>query len=440
VSRLAPDAGGLPTVLMTAFHFPPLKGSSGIQRTLGFTRYLEACGWRPVVLTAGRRAYPAVDEEVMRLVPEDVVIERGFALDAARHFSVAGRYPGFMALPDRWSSWVLGGFIAGLRAIRRHQPRLIWSTYPIASAHIVASLLSRATGLPWIADFRDPMVERNPRTGDFAPASSALRKSRLWIEHTCVERADALVFCTASARRICIDRYPDAQTGNWHVISNGFEEAHFRGLPEQPSIRRTTPDKQVTLLHSGTIYLTPDRDPTPFFRAIAALKSRGDISAKNLQIILRAPGSSGELAELVERHAVEDMVRIEPPLPYLEALAEMQAVDGLLLFQGYTSNPAIPAKLYEYLRSGRPILGLVDADGESAALLRSLAAGRLASIEDADDIECELMVFLQDLAHGTGSTTAIAGKIQRFSREALTAELAALFDGMDRSSRTMRAD
>jgi len=118
----------------------------------------------------------------------------------------------------------------------------------------------------------------------------------------------------------------------------------------------------------------------------------------------------------------------------------MQAVDGLLLFQGYTSNPAIPAKLYEYLRAGRPILGLVDADGESAALLRSLAAGRLASIEDADDIECGLMAFLQDLARGEGSTTELAGKIQRFSREALTAELAALFDDMDRSNRTRRAD
>ena len=44
-------------VLMLAFHFPPLAGSSGIQRTLGFARHLPEFGWQPLILTATPGAY-----------------------------------------------------------------------------------------------------------------------------------------------------------------------------------------------------------------------------------------------------------------------------------------------------------------------------------------------------------------------------------------------
>ena len=37
---------------MVAYHFPPLAGGSGIQRTLRFAQYLPEFGWQPLVLTA----------------------------------------------------------------------------------------------------------------------------------------------------------------------------------------------------------------------------------------------------------------------------------------------------------------------------------------------------------------------------------------------------
>ena len=49
--------GMVKRVLMVAFHFPPLRGSSGIQRALKFVQYLPALGWQPLVLSAHPRAY-----------------------------------------------------------------------------------------------------------------------------------------------------------------------------------------------------------------------------------------------------------------------------------------------------------------------------------------------------------------------------------------------
>ena len=162
---------------MVAYHFPPLRGSSGIQRTLRFCRYLPDFGWTPLVLTASERAYEDIDDNSRVEIPQGLVVRRAFALNTARQLSFGGRYPTLLAVPDRWVSWLAGGVLAGLAMIRRARPSVIFSTYPIATAHLIGLALHRLTGLPWVADFRDPMAQegypadpriwRNCRSGSF---------------------------------------------------------------------------------------------------------------------------------------------------------------------------------------------------------------------------------------------------------------------------------
>src|SRR5690349_15358485 len=120
---------------MIAYHFPPCRGSSGIQRTLRFARYLPQFGWEPQVLTTSHRAYDAVDADAAE--PEGLIVHRGFALDAARHLSIAGRYPEWLALPDRFATWWYGGVAKGLCVINKFRPHALWSTFPIATAHSI---------------------------------------------------------------------------------------------------------------------------------------------------------------------------------------------------------------------------------------------------------------------------------------------------------------
>ncbi len=143
-------------VLMVAYHFPPMRGSSGVQRTLKFAQYLPQSGWQPLVLSAHKRAYDNPGDDQLADIPADVPVRRAFALDSGRHLAVRGRYAGFLALPDRWVSWCLGAIPAGLALARRHRPQVIWSTYPIATAHLIGLALHKMTGLPWVADMRDP--------------------------------------------------------------------------------------------------------------------------------------------------------------------------------------------------------------------------------------------------------------------------------------------
>jgi hypothetical protein len=87
---------------MIAYHFPPLQGSSGIQRTLRFARYLPEFGWEPIVLTAHPRAYESVADDQLSDTPAGLHVCRAFALDTSRHLAIGSRYPALRARPDRW--------------------------------------------------------------------------------------------------------------------------------------------------------------------------------------------------------------------------------------------------------------------------------------------------------------------------------------------------
>lgn len=371
-------------VLMVAYHFPPLAGSSGIQRTLRFVRHLPQFGWEPIVLTAHPRAYERTSADLLRDVPEGTVVERAFALDTARHLSLAGRYPAALARPDRWRSWRLGAVPAGLALIRRHRPDLVWSTYPIATAHVIGSALNRRSGLPWVADFRDPMAQ------DGYPPDPKTWQSFKRIEEDVFRHAAASTFTTPGAVRYYRQRYPAVDPARMVLIENGYDEESFP--PEPSGARRPLVEGALTLLHSGLLYPV-ERDPTQLFAAVRKLVDEGRATPATLRLRFRAAAHEDFAMPLVERYGLQAMVEFLPPVPYREALDEMMRADGLVILQAANCNDQVPAKLYEYLRARRPILALTDPAGDTAHTLRASGITTIAPLDDADAIAQLLRAF-----------------------------------------------
>jgi len=126
---------------------------------------------------------------------------------------------------------------------------------------------------------------------------------------------------------------------------------------------------------------------------------------------------------------VNDLVEVLPPLPYRDALAEMLAADGLLVLQAANCNEQIPAKLYEYLRAGRPILGLTDRGGDTAEALRTAGITHIAALEDSATIADMLGRFIDDLHTGTAPFPDPAN-VRQASRRERTALLAHVLDAV----------
>jgi len=410
--------------LMIAFHYPTLQGSSGIQRTLKFTQHLPSAGWTPIVLSANQRAYAATDDGQIDDIGQ-LDVHRSFALDASRHLALRGRYPALLALPDRWISWWMSAVPAGLRLIRHHRPDVIWSTYPIATAHLIGLTLHRLTGLPWIADQRDPMSEPG------YPTDPRTYRVHQWIEGRIMARSAAVICTTPGAIRAYRIRFPLIAAGRFQLIENGFDEDSFSSA-EAAGLRRP-PSNCFRLLHSGIVYPS-ERNPEALFSALSGMLKEALITPQNFRLVLRASGYTSELSALSERYGIAAIVELAAALPYRSALAEMLAADGLLLLQASNCNNQIPAKLYEYLRARRPLLALTDPAGDSATKLRQAGIDTIARIDSPLDIRRALLHFLP-LARQAEAPMATPATIALNTRAARTIELAHLFDRVSRQEK-----
>lgn len=410
-------------VLMVAFHFPPAAGSSGIQRTLRFVQHLPSLGWQPVVLTADARAHERTSPDLMADVPPDVAVLRPFALDTARHLAIAGRYPGFLARPDRWQSWRWRAVAAGLRAHREQPFDALWSTYPIATAHVIAAALRRRTSLPWIADFRDPMAQ------DGYPADPKTWQCFRSIEQQALLESTRAVFTTPGAVAFYRERYRDLPAQRVAVIENGYDEQTFASaaLPATPHAQPLIAGC-VTLLHSGIVYPS-ERDPSALFAALQRLKARGQAAA--LRVRFRASEHDAMLRAMAARAGVEDLIELAPPISYREAIQEMVRADGLLVMQASNCNAQIPAKVYEYLRAQQPIIGLTDPAGDTASVIRRAGIDAVAPLDDAEAIASLLDRFAADPTRRTGWVPG-AEAVRMASRQARSVELAALLSDVAR--------
>lgn len=406
-------------VLMVAFHFPPYAGSSGVQRALRFVQHLPEFGWQATVLSADARAYESTSDELLAAIPAHTTVERAFALDAAKHFSICGRYLGITAVPDRWSTWRFAAVRSGARLIEQWRPDVIWSTYPIPTAHVIARALHVRTGLPWIAEFRDPMAQNG------YPADRTLWKSFKRIEERTFKNAHFDVFTTSGAAHMYAQRYPGAAQ-RIRVIENGFDEDSFSGLEHRGCRLAPLANGAITLLHSGVVYPS-ERDPTHFFRALRLLADAGRITPRTLRVRFRATAHDELLRPQLRQYGVSEFIDLLPAIPYCEALLEMLRADGLLLLQGADCNEQIPAKLYEYLRAGRPVVGLTSPQGSTARTLRAAGLDMIAALDSVDDITRVLGEFIEVSASGHARLPD-AGYVSQCSRRARTQALAGLLD------------
>ena len=413
-------------VLMVAYHFPPLAGSSGIQRTLRFVQHLPKFGWQPLVLSTNTRAYERISHDLDADLPSGTVVRRAFALDSARHLSLWGRHVGALARPDRWMSWKFDGVRQGMKMIRDFRPDVLWSTYPIATAHLIGAELHRRSGIPWVADFRDPMAQ------DGYPPDPPTWQQFKTIEKQAVDNAHCCMFTSPGAARVYRERYPDAAE-RIVVLENGYDEESFAAV-QTNSPREALNPGCITLLHSGVVYAS-ERDPTQLFVALGRMKASGRLVSGMLKLRFRAAVHERMLHRLAAEHGVQDMIEVCPPLPYKAALQEMLRADVLLVMQAANCNEQIPAKIYEYLRAGRPIICLSDPLGDTVDVLRRAGIDMVASLDSAEQIEHLLVRALAGALDDDGlrhlpQRTMVA----QASRETRTANLAAVMEQLIQKS------
>ena len=407
----ATDAASRRRLLMIVRDYPPANTPAAL-RALGFARYLPEFGWDMSVVTARVASHSPCDANLSRQAPEGRSVYRAFGFDSKDVFSVFGHYPGLLAVPDRNVSWLPDGVIQALRAVRRESIDVLLSSGPPLTALWIAHVVQRMTGLPWVADIRDlwdgpPAHARLSRSMESRLASRLLRScDRVTV--VTEEIADGL------SRLYGVD-----VTDKLHILPNGFDEDAFAQLePAGPSSER------FTIAHVG--YASGNyRNPRPFFAALRACLDREALPKDMLVSFIGA--DAGTVQSLSQTFGLQDVVRVRERIAYLDALREMCNASALLLLQSEEFRHAVPAKTYEYLRSGRPIVALATPDGESARLLRQFAGVFLAPPDDASEVGACL-----ETAHRAWRAAQVFDRstqqLGQYSRRSVAASLAKILD------------
>jgi glycosyltransferase involved in cell wall biosynthesis len=123
-------------------------------------------------------------------------------------------------------------------------------------------------------------------------------------------------------------------------------------------------------------------------------------------------------------------------MPYNDALRELGRADVLLLLQASDDTVGlVPAKLYEYLRSQKPVLALV-FPGSTTEVLSTTDGGWAVDPRQPEALVAVIANIYQLWRSKTLEThRASLERLRRYERSALTGELAAVFDRVIQSPR-----
>lgn len=411
--------------LLVAFHYPPEASSSGVLRTLKYTRYLGRFAWRLTVLTVNREAYEIRDPGLERQIPAEVRVIRTPFVNTKWRFSIRGVYPSILAVPDAWIGWWPWAVAAGRRLMKRERIDLIYSTSPHATAHLVAFALARGTGVPWVADFRDPWYEDPPEPGVSRISNGAAR----WLERCVIRAADRVIGTTTRLRDTLAMRYPEEPGEKFVAIPNGYDEADFTNV----SLPAEASRDDLLIVHAGSInpYF---RDPRPVFAAVREAADQGLLDPGKVRFRFLGAGPFGESPEMVgalRAAGLTEQVEFRPRVAYDVALGELMKADVLLLLQASADTvDLVPAKLFEYLRAGRPVLAVVSS-GSSGEVLEEVGGGWIAdpAVPGAlrGAVAAAYATWADKRLH---EMTARPEALRRFSRERLAGELARQFESL----------
>jgi glycosyltransferase involved in cell wall biosynthesis len=322
-------------------------------------------------------------------------------------------------LPDANLGWLPLAVQQGLRIVREERPRAILTTSPPHTAHLVGLWLARITGLPWLADFRDPWVA-NPGKPRFVRTGLSDAFDRR-MERTVVRRARAVVVTTDPFHARLAEQYPGEAPAKFITIPNGFDPDDFATLPPPG------PSDRFLVTHVGSLYYR--RSVVTFLHAAAALIQSGEIPRADLRIALvgGSPEDGQDVRTMVEILGLSSAVEWVGNVAQREALAWMRRSSLLLLF-AQQFGLQIPAKTFEYLASGTPILAITE-EGPTADLVT-----RLGGFVAPDTVaEITLMLRRCYRAHRAVSLARPATpwndvRLREFDRRGIAAKFATLLD------------
>jgi glycosyltransferase involved in cell wall biosynthesis len=401
-------------LLLLSHAFPPENTAAAI-RPWQLYKYLPALGYRVHVVASpcGGARQPQVHR-----VPRAQEPGRLKLAEAAARLFARTLAPYNDRLP--WAPYAAS---MGATLIRGEAVAAIVSTHPFLAAHIAALRLKRRTGLPWIADFQDPVLGNPFRNRPWPYPYDRMIERRIF------RHADRILANTDTVAAAMRARYPQ-WADKVSVLWNSFD-------PEEAVATAARPQRAHRLLaHVGTLY--GQRHP----RLLLTMLERLGAKPADIQVRLVGPIEPQMLARdrpLYDRLAGTGVLEYGNRLvDRAEALRETAEADYLLLLDLNDGNAAlqVPSKLLDYVRTGKPILAFTPKDSPTQRILAGSGIAFVA-IDPREDMGTAERKLGEFLCLPTAPRPATAWFEENFNARAQARSVAGLLDGLLAPAKTV---
>jgi hypothetical protein len=434
-------------VLIITYYWPP-SGGAGVQRWLKFVKYLRDTGYEPVVYTPINPEIPYRDETLLSDTTSETEIigikifepyqlynlltgkkkgakfQHGFLKDKEETNpslleSLAVWIRGNIFIPDARTFWIKPSIKYLSKYLQEQPVDLIVSSGPPHSMHMIALGIKKLSGLPWVADFRDPW------TGiyyfDKLMLSGFARKKHFRLEQKCLDNADHLITVGQTMK----NDFEKRTSTPISVITNGFDHVDFENTEAKEV-------KKFTLLYSGMFL--PDQNPPELWETLSELVEEDHIFAKHLDLFFIGK-TDAVILEDINRNNLTAFLRQKNYVPHAQLPQLQQEAAILLLCINRISNASyiLTGKVFEYIAAQKTILAFCPLESDVASIIRETNSGVIVPFGQ----KAQLKDTLQELfkRYLNNNLSPKQKNTSSYSRKSLTKELAKVFDEVLKSKK-----
>ncbi len=419
-------------ILIITYYWPPSGGSS-VQRWLKMLKYFPEMKIEPLVITVdpSLASYPLIDKTLENEIHPDIKVFKTKTKEFYNIYKkISGKkeipYGGFVNeekidfrqiisriirshffIPDPRRGWNRFAFKKAVALIKKHHIQTIITASPPHSSQLIGLNLKKRYNLHWIADLQDPWTDIYYYNQLYHSIISASIDA--CYERKVLTEADYIITVSESIKEIFSSKSDKINPGKIYVIPNGYDEEDFKTMPE-------INNDSFVITYTGT--MNDDYYPIDSF-----LKATEKIAARKYKINLRFVGklSPNIKQKIVNTRGIKfefvDYVPHEESLKYL-----MQTNALLLIIPDIHQNEGIlTGKLFEYLGSGKTIIGIGPSHGDAAKIINECNSGKMFDYSNFNGIE----QYMEEIINKKRSDPDWE-KIRKYSRKSQALEIARL--------------
>jgi hypothetical protein len=395
-------------------------------------KYLPDFGIQPIVYIPENPTYPIIDQGLLSEVSEKAIVIKRKIVEPYQWASIfsknktkkisSGIIPnqrkqsflekallwirGNVFIPDARVLWVKPSVSFLEKYITENNIDTIITSGPPHSLHLIGLELKQKLNLRWFADFRDPWTTIGYHKA--LKLSSFAAKKHKDLEHKVLNSADTILVTSNTTK----SEFQALTSKPIEVITNGFDIE---------KIGKQTLDEKFSLAHIGSFL--SERNPVILWQCLAALVEENPSFASNFQLKLIGAVSQ-EVLDTIEVFHLTQFVNNLGYVSHDEAIAHQKKAQVLLLIEINSENTKsiIPGKLFEYMVSERPIIGIGPEGSDFAEIIQNTNTGVFVKYNEMEKLKTTIWSYYNLYLEGKLQSNAVG--LQQYSRKNLTEKLA----------------